>query len=283
MNLGVVVGRFQSPYLHSGHKALLKHVLDKHEYVLVLVGNSPLLSTKKNPLTINQVGEMLFEYSPRFIVRSLDDKKGDEEWSSLVDKKIGVDGSIIYGGRDSFIPYYSGKYKTVELDFNIDESATELREAVVEPLSREGRVGTIFGAKNRYSNAVPCVDIACFKGVNILLGRKSGEEKWRLPGGFVDPGETWEDAAKRELMEETSIVGYDMVYHSSFVVDDWRYKGEEEKITTSLMTCEYKGGLLKASDDLEEAKFFNIGELPSIVKGHIPLINSLLGGSAIVT
>ena len=283
MNLGVVVGRFQTPYLHAGHKALLNHALAKHDYVLVLVGTAPLLSTEKNPLTYPQVGDMLFAHSPRLIIKRICDCKTNEEWSNRVDKFIDMDKAILYGGRDSFIPYYTGKYETEELDFNIEISSTELREEVKAPLSREGREGTIFGAKNRWFNAVPCVDVAVFKGSYLLLGRKEGEEEWRLPGGFVDVGETWETAAERELMEECGIEGDTMRYHGSYVVDDWRYQGETEKITTTLMQCNYGTGELKAGDDLQEAEYFHMDDLPPLVKGHIPLIESLLGRDIDVT
>jgi len=42
----------------------------------------------------------------------------------------------------------------------------------------------------------------------LLLKRAKGDEnagKWVIPGGHVDPGEIWEDAAKRELKEEAGI------------------------------------------------------------------------------
>ncbi len=37
----------------------------------------------------------------------------------------------------------------------------------------------------------------------VLLIRRTGENTWGIPGGGVEPGESWEDAALRECREET--------------------------------------------------------------------------------
>jgi 8-oxo-dGTP diphosphatase len=37
----------------------------------------------------------------------------------------------------------------------------------------------------------------------ILLVRRADDGTWCLPGGHVDPGESWEQAARRECREET--------------------------------------------------------------------------------
>ena len=46
---GVIIGRFQTPELHSEHIKLIQYVLDRHEKVILFLGVSPTLANKKHP------------------------------------------------------------------------------------------------------------------------------------------------------------------------------------------------------------------------------------------
>lgn len=59
----------------------------------------------------------------------------------------------------------------------------------------------------RYRNPIPTVDIIIElegKGI-VLIERKNPPHGWALPGGYLDYGESLEEAAVREAREETSL------------------------------------------------------------------------------
>lgn len=58
-----------------------------------------------------------------------------------------------------------------------------------------------------YRNPIPTVDIIIEleSGGIVLIKRKNPPPGWAIPGGFVDYGESLEEAAVREAKEETNL------------------------------------------------------------------------------
>ncbi|MDA8161513.1 MAG: NUDIX hydrolase [Desulfobacteraceae bacterium] len=57
-----------------------------------------------------------------------------------------------------------------------------------------------------YANPIPTVDIIIeVEGGICLIERKNAPFGWAIPGGFVDYGESVEQAATREALEETGL------------------------------------------------------------------------------
>jgi len=277
--IGVIIARFQTPYLHEGHKALIDAVQAKHVKTVIVLGVSPVLGSRRNPLDFHTREKMIRKEYPEVVVLPLSDHPLDAKWSHNLDTLLSNTfpgaGFSMYGSRDSFINYYSGKNVVVELPQHGDHSATELRDSLKERVmdSIEFRSGIIYAYSNTYLKVYPTVDIAVFKNnkEEILLGKKSIDQKWRLLGGFSDPtDDSFEAAALRELHEECGPIDVTaMTYEKSFRVNDWRYRNEDDKIITTLFTTEYVGGDPVGSDDIAEVKWFPLKQLSELMAADI--------------
>lgn len=273
MKIGIIIARFQTSYLHEGHISLIRYVKKRNDAVVIFLGSCETKLTINNPLDYESRQAMIHGLFPEVTVCKLSDTKYDSVWNNNLDlllKKLYPDDDIVlYGSRDSFIQYYKGEYRSEVFQELPSISATRIRSGLHEYIKDDisWREGIIYASANKYPVSYQAVDVAIinFDKNEILLGRKLGESKFRLIGGFVDVNDdSLEAAAKREAKEECGDIETDAYkYLGSFRVDDWRYKKSHDKIMTALFYCSYIYGRVNAQDDINELKWFNISSLLS--------------------
>jgi len=112
-----------------------------------------------------------------------------------------------------------------------------------------------------YRNPVPTVDVIIEwnNGKIVLIQRKNPPPGWALPGGFVDYGETLEEAAVREAREETSLeIRLVRQFHTYSRPDR-----DPRRHTISTVFIAQGQGRLQAADDAAALGLFTRDSLPS--------------------
>lgn len=298
MKIGIVVGRFQTPYLHAGHIQLLNEAVNSSEKTIVIIGTAH--KSRDNSLNYETRKLMIQTIYPNIEFHSIADRKHDSVWTKNLDIVISDntdenDDVILYGGRDSCLDTYNGKYTTKFVDTDDGYSGTKLREecATIVLSSTDYRIGVIAGEYQRYPTTFSTVDAIVEKYIDgvlhILLGQKPfdvDKNLWVFPGGFIDKGDrTGRNAASREVREETSLGIAPRMFKifDQIEIDDWRYKRTENTIFTTVYTVEIEEGWQdymtnhkeKAADDLHAIKWVAVDDIEDHLSDvHIGIWNS---------
>lgn len=116
----------------------------------------------------------------------------------------------------------------------------------------------------KYRNPIPTVDILIEcetpdgdTGL-VLIHRKNEPQVWAIPGGFVDYGESVEDAACREAFEETSLL-VELVRQFHCYSDPSR---DERQHNISIVFIAKAKGTPKAADDADDIGLYNKNSIP---------------------
>jgi 8-oxo-dGTP pyrophosphatase MutT (NUDIX family) len=90
--------------------------------------------------------------------------------------------------------------------------------------------------------------------IEVCLIRNKGQSKWKIPKGFVDPGETPEEAALKEAWEEAGLTGR-LVGGS---IGSYEYEKWGNELTVSVFLMEVTG----EEDRWEESRLRERGWSP---------------------
>ena len=124
---------------------------------------------------------------------------------------------------------------------------------------RDGHILLYFGQRLEEMGPITFVTVVAHKHGQILYAKCREEEYWTLPSGRVEPGETAEAAAHRELLEETGATASNLevlcyVHSFMFGLNYWgiTYIGEVSSL-----------GAFTDADEIAEVAFWP--QLPELV------------------
>jgi 8-oxo-dGTP diphosphatase len=128
-------------------------------------------------------------------------------------------------------------------------------------------------AKMMERRTIAAVSVALVRGKTVLLVKRALEPSrglYAFPGGRVEAGETSEEAARRELLEETGMIAAALTPLREYLIDT-QVDGEEITYRLEVFTGEAASGEPACDSDAEEACFYTLAEMEKL-----PLTDSIL-------
>jgi len=132
------------------------------------------------------------------------------------------------------------------------------------------------GDTSLYKNPSLTVDAIILVDGKLLLiqrGQDPFKGSYALPGGFVEYGESVEEAVEREVKEETGLDAEVRELVGVYSAPDRDPRGHTVSVVFYLT---YIGGQPEAGDDASGVKFFEPDKLPELAFDHSRIIEDFL-------
>ncbi|WP_328702760.1 NUDIX hydrolase [Alicyclobacillus suci] len=115
----------------------------------------------------------------------------------------------------------------------------------------------------------------------ILLHKRGGNGYWGLPGSYLEIGGIFEDAARREVLEETGLRLGKMVLFGIYsgVKNEWTHPNGDQvaNVLIEFICRDYEGELAQTTEESLDVRFFPLEELPvKLFPGQKEIFENLL-------
>lgn len=101
----------------------------------------------------------------------------------------------------------------------------------------------------------------------ILLQLRSDTKDWGIPGGGMELGDSFEETAKRELLEETGLTPFQMELLTVVSGEEFYYKyphGDEVYNVTAIFRTTVVKGKMQADEESLDLAYFSLNSLPRL-------------------
>ena len=106
----------------------------------------------------------------------------------------------------------------------------------------------------------------------ILLGRRTDNGFWDYPAGSMELGESFEECARREALEETGLLCGKMDYLMTLSGKDsfYEYPNKDQVYLAALffICFDYSGTMKVQEEEVYEQRFFAIDDIPTELPPH---------------
>ena len=117
-----------------------------------------------------------------------------------------------------------------------------------------------------------------YRDGKVLLQRRADDHTWAIHGGCLEPGESTEETAIREVQEELGITPLSLEFYSILSGKDmfFRYpNGDEAYIVSVTYFCDSFSGEIKLDPvEVAEVRWFDVDSLPDNI--HAPIDVAIL-------
>ena len=125
-----------------------------------------------------------------------------------------------------------------------------------------------------------CAGALIVRDEKILFQRRTDNGKWGLIGGLLEMNETYEEAAIREIREETGLEvrleSFLGIFHNHNMV--WS-NGDAAHVISAMYTAGIISGEPRIDEESYELRFFGKDEIPALfAEDHIAALNAYFGG-----